>query len=95
MIIFVDAAWNEENGRLLRIELFICAMVLIMGFFMVSFYIHTVEISITSFIYSVPSNLMRIDYHADAPFSIKEDIDGLYYGYIAFTTVITFSLCEV
>ena len=84
MIIFVDAAWNEENGRLLRIELFICAMVLIMGFFMVSF-----------FIYSVPSNLMRIDFHADAPFSIKEDIDGLYYGYIAFTTVITFSLCEV
>ena len=95
MIIFVDAAWNEENGRLLRIELFICAMVLIMGFFMVPFYIHTVEISITSFIYSVPSNLMRIDFHADAPFSIKEDIDGLYYGYIAFTTVITFSLCEV
>ena len=38
---------------------------------------------------------MRIDFHADAPFSIKEDIDGLYYGYIAFTTVITFSLCEV
>ena len=91
----MDAAWNEENGRLLRIELFICAMVLIMGFFMVSFYIHTVEISITLFIYSVPSNLMRIDFHADAPFSIKEDIDGLYYGYIAFTTVITFSLCEV
>ena len=66
------------------------------GFSMVSImYINTEEISIIPFIFSVPSNLMRIDFHADAPFSIKEDIDGLYYEYIAFTTVITFSLCKV
>ena len=53
-------------------------------------HVYRAEISATPFISSVPSNLMRIDFHADAPFSIKEDIDGLFYGYIAFITVISF-----